>query len=85
MYKENLKQSQVDFIVSTTAQVQHEAVFGELKQFVLEAYENALLSEMFVSTPQQAHENFFMFKQLYNLLLKFEMCFDPELTGVNTL
>lgn len=72
-------------LLSAVHEVQQKVDFGDIKQLTMEMYQNAQLSEQFGMSPQERFDNFYMFKLLYNMLLLFEMQFQPELTGVNTM
>lgn len=74
-----------EFILDSVKDTQNQVDFGDLKQLTMEMYQNAHASELFGMTPQERYENFYKFKLLYNLLLIFEMQFQPALTGVNTM
>lgn len=58
--------------------------YGTLKQFTMEMFSNAQCSDQFNTSPKQSHDNFYLFKVLYNMLLKLEMYEHPTMTGVNT-
>lgn len=78
----NENQNQVLQAVSN-AQQHHD--FGELKQFLLHTFTNANASEQFGMTEQERFTNFIQFRGLYNLLLRLEMHYNPDITGVNLL
>lgn len=85
MSQENQNTKRTQLITELITET-HDAVdVGNLKSFVLDTYSDAQMSPLFGTTPEQRYENFYYFKQLYNMLLKLEMYFSADITGVNTL
>lgn len=85
MTAENLTKDQKQCIVQFVVEAQKQVSIRDLKCLATHMYENALISDQFIFNPQENHSRFFEFKNLYNLLLKLEMIFDPEIQEVNLL
>jgi hypothetical protein len=85
MSTENLTPQQQTVIIQFITETQEQVDFGELKSAVLEMFEAAQISDIYSMTSGQRHLNFQNFKTIYNLMLKMEMMFQPDMTGVNLL
>ena len=77
--------SQEALILQFVSEVKAQVDFSELKTATLEMYEAAQSNDIFNITGAQRSVNFQNFKLMYNLFLKLDMLYNPDINGVNTL
>lgn len=85
MTTENLTEQMREQIISAVLDAHNCADLSNLVEFLTESYADAQLSPLCGSTPEVRYNNFYNFKNLYNLLKKLEMQLDPDITEINIL
>lgn len=77
--------SESQLVLQFVKEVKEQVDFSELKNATMEMFEAAQTSDIFNITGQQRSVNFQNFKLMYNLFLKLDMLYNPDVNGVNTL
>lgn len=85
MFKEDLNKDQTASILSAVAQLQEQADVSLAKNDLLDMYTSSLTDDDANATPMQRLGKFHSFKHLYNFLLRVQMQYEPQDTGVNLL